>query len=161
MDKWTNRGQSCVYYKMLIPTSYHEYEMTASPSNLPILPSPQSLPDPGSMQAVEENFCLRWANHQNFLTGAARQLRREPEFHDVTLACDDNQIVQAHKVMLAAGSPVFRDLLRKHPHPHPLIYIRGVQSSQLEEVIIEQSFSFYLLSLLSIYSPQLPFVPRC
>ena len=87
---------------------------------------------------MEEKLSLRRASHQAFLSGAARQMRREPEFTDVTLACDDNQSIHAHKLMLAAGSPVFRDILRKHPHP--LIYIRGVNSSQLEEML---TFIYY------------------
>ena len=39
----------------------------------------------------------------------------EPYFHNVTLACDGNQTIQAHKVMVDAVSLVCRNLLRKHP----------------------------------------------
>ena len=87
---------------------------------------------------MEEKLSLRRASHQAFLSGVARQMRREPEFTDVTLACDDNQTIHAQKLMLAAGSPMFRDILRKHPHP--LIYIRGVNRSQLEEML---NFIYY------------------
>ena len=86
-------------------------------------------------QAIEKNFSLHQANHQTFLSEAARQLRREPEFKDITLTCNDNQTVHAHKLMLTAGSPVFKDLLRRNPHPRLLIYIRGVNSHQLEEIL--------------------------
>ena len=70
-------------------------------------------------------FLLFWAKQQTFLSGADCKLQREPEFHNVTLVCNDNQTLQAHEVMLAADSIVFRGLLRKHPHAHPLIYMRG------------------------------------
>ena len=97
------------------------------------------------MQAVEGNCCLRWAqwvSHQTSLRGTAYELQREPELHDVTLACEDNQTMQVHKVMVAAVSPVFKYLLSEYPHPHTLIYVRAVHDSLLEEV----SFSFTLFT---------------
>ena len=51
-----------------------------------------------------------------------RKVKMQEEFCDVTLACDDKQ-VQAHKLVLASYSSVFRDLLIQNPHPHPVIYL--------------------------------------
>ena len=45
-------------------------------------------------------------------------------FSDVTLVCNDNHHIQAHKVILSSGSHFFRDLLLANPHPHPLVYLR-------------------------------------
>ena len=78
-------------------------------------------------------FLLFWAEQQTFLSRADCKLQREYEFHNVTLVCNDNHVLQAHKVMLAADSIFFRGLLRKHPHAHPLIYMRG--GDQQEEVL--------------------------
>ena len=97
------------------------------------------------MQTVEGNCCLRWpqgVSHQTFLRGTAYKLQSEPELHDVTLACEDSQTMGAHKVFLAAVSPVFKYLLSEYPHPHTLIYVRAVHDSLLEEV----SFSFTLFT---------------
>ena len=47
------------------------------------------------------------------------------KFHDVTLAYDDSLIIQTHKVLSVDISSVSRGLLRKHPHPYPLVYMRG------------------------------------
>merc|ERR1712129_209191 len=41
----------------------------------------------------------------------------------------------AHKVILAATSPFFQNLLRKKKHPHPLIYMRGVKSEDLVGIV--------------------------
>ena len=47
-----------------------------------------------------------------------------PKFHGVTLACDDSLTIQTHKVMLDINT-VSRGLLRSHPEPYPLVYVRG------------------------------------
>jgi len=43
------------------------------------------------------------------------------EFTDVTLACEDGQQVEAHKVILASYSLFFLNLEEKHSHP--MIYM--------------------------------------
>ena len=62
-------------------------------------------------------------------------LRKERDFADVTLVCEDGQQVEAHKVILAASSPFFQDLLKRNKHPHPLIFMRNVSSENLEAMI--------------------------
>ena len=54
---------------------------------------------------------------------------------DVTLACEDGKQMEAHKVVLAATSPFFLDLLKKNKHPHPLIYMKGTKSDNLDAMI--------------------------
>ena len=49
----------------------------------------------------------------------------QPKFQGVTLACDDSMTIQTHKVMLVDISTVSAILLRKHPNPYPLVYMRG------------------------------------
>ena len=56
-------------------------------------------------------------------------------FADVTLASEDGQQVEAHKVILPASSPFFLKLLRRNKHSHPLIYMRGLQSEHLVAMI--------------------------
>ena len=53
----------------------------------------------------------------------------------MTLACEDGQQVEAHKVILAASSPVFGNILRRNKHIHPLIYMRGLKSDDLSAII--------------------------
>jgi len=84
--------------------------------------------------ASNEKYCLRWNDFESNISTAFRELRDEKDFFDVTLACDDNQ-VQAHKVILSACSPFFRSILRRNPHQHPLLYLRGVKYSELVNVL--------------------------
>jgi hypothetical protein len=44
----------------------------------------------------------------------------------VSTACEDGQL-GAHKAVLSAGSPLFRQILRQNPHAHPLLYLRGLK----------------------------------
>jgi len=81
-----------------------------------------------------EKFCLKWNDFESNISGAFRELRDEKDFFDVTLACDDNQI-KAHKVIISACSPFFRNVLRQNPHQHPLLYMRGVNFTDLQSVL--------------------------
>merc|ERR1712032_591494 len=84
--------------------------------------------------AAAEKFCLRWNDLESNISTAFRELREEKDFFDVTLACDDSQ-VQAHKVILSACSPFFRNILRRNPHQHPLLYLKGVKYKELLSVL--------------------------
>ena len=81
-----------------------------------------------------EKFCLRWNDFETNISNAFRELREEKDFFDVTLACDDSQI-KAHKVILSACSPFFRNILRRNPHQHPLLYLKGVKYKELLSVL--------------------------
>ena len=81
-----------------------------------------------------EKFCLRWNDFENNISLAFRELRDDKDFFDVTLACDDEQI-QAHKVILSACSPFFKTVLRRNPHAHPLLYLKGVKYHDLQSVL--------------------------
>jgi hypothetical protein len=83
---------------------------------------------------ANEKFCLRWNDFESNISVAFRELREEKDFFDVTLACDDSQ-VQAHKVILSACSPFFRNILRRNPHQHPLLYLKGVKYKELLSVL--------------------------
>ena len=82
-----------------------------------------------------EKLCLQWNDFQTNLTSAFRDLREDKEFTDVTLACEDGQQVEAHKVVLISSSPFFKSLLQRNKHPHPLIYMRGLKSKDLVAMI--------------------------
>merc|ERR1719187_980249 len=83
----------------------------------------------------EEKLCLKWNDFQENAISAFGTLREDREFADVTLACEDGQQVEAHKVILASSSPFFLNLLKRNKHPHPLIYMRGLKSEDLVAMI--------------------------
>jgi len=81
-----------------------------------------------------EKFCLRWNDFESNISSAFRELRDDKDFFDITLACEDEQM-QAHKVILSACSPFFRNILRRNPHQHPLLYLKGVKYTDLQSVL--------------------------
>ena len=81
-----------------------------------------------------EKFCLRWNDFKSNISSAFRELRDDKDFFDITLACDDEQI-QAHKVILRACSPFSWNLMRRKPHQHPLLYLKGVKFTDLQSVL--------------------------
>ena len=84
---------------------------------------------------MSEKLCLQWNDFQDNIKSAFGNLREDNDFADVTLACEDGQQVEAHKVILAASSPFFQRLLGRNKHPHPLIYMRGMKSDDLLAIV--------------------------
>ena len=84
---------------------------------------------------MSQKLRLKWDDFQENLNIAFGSLREDNEFADVTLASEDGQQMDAHKVILAASSPFFQNLLKMNKHPHPLIYMRGVKSENLLAVV--------------------------
>ena len=85
--------------------------------------------------STDEKLCLQWNDFKKNVTSAFGDLRQDKEFTDVTLACEDGQQVEAHKLVLIVSSPFFQNILLKNKHPHPLIYIRGVRYEDLSAML--------------------------
>ena len=84
---------------------------------------------------MSEKLCLQWNDFHENVNSAFGRLRDDKEFTDVTLACEDGQHLEAHKVILAASSPFFEKILQRNKHPHPLIYLRGFHSQDLVTIL--------------------------
>ena len=87
-----------------------------------------------------DNFCLRWNDFEHNINSSLKELRDEKDFFDVTLACEGDDQIQAHKLILSACSPFFKHLLRRHSHQHPLLYLRGIKHKELQNII---NFMYY------------------
>ena len=46
-------------------------------------------------------------------------MRSDTNFADVTLACEEDQHIKAHNIILTACSPFSRNVLKKSKHSHP------------------------------------------
>ena len=81
---------------------------------------------------------LVWSSFYTNVPKTFEDVRASQEFSDVTLACDDEVLVEAHKMILASGSTFFQKLLsagRFRSNPSPIIYLKGVKAWQLEAVM--------------------------
>ena len=84
---------------------------------------------------MSEKLCLQWNDFKENINSAFEKLREDKEFTDVTLVCEDGQLIEGHKVTLATSSPFFENILQKSKHPHPLIYLKGYQSKDFVSIL--------------------------
>ena len=78
-----------------------------------------------------EIYHLKWKDFVSNNSSSLTDLFEESTFSDVTLVSDDHQPFHAHRYVLSAHSPYFKDILLNNPHPHPLIYLRGIHHEDL------------------------------
>ena len=84
---------------------------------------------------MSEKFCLKWNDFESNVSKSFSLLRNEEYLHDVTLVCDDNSQVSAHKLVLSACSEYFKTIFRNNSHPNPLICLEGVSSPELRNIL--------------------------
>lgn len=82
----------------------------------------------------EEEFILNWCEHSNHLLNSFNDYLTENELIDVTLSCEGRNI-GAHRIVLAACSPYFKNLFKLHPTGHPIVVLKGVEFEVLLEVL--------------------------
>ena len=84
----------------------------------------------------QEKIQLAYSDYRTSTSAYLSKVQASSEFSDVTLACEGDILVPAHKLILSAGSSLFESLLSKFgSHPHQLLYLRGVKKDHLEEVL--------------------------
>ncbi|KAF0313065.1 Longitudinals lacking protein-like [Amphibalanus amphitrite] len=83
------------------------------------------------MAGGAQQFCLKWNNYHVNIASSFDSLRVDEDFVDVTLACSGCQL-KAHRMVLSACSPFFRQLLKSNPHPHPIVILRDVSQYNME-----------------------------
>ena len=87
------------------------------------------------MMVGSDGACLVWDGFGANLQKYYRKLREEPRFSNVTLMCEDGEPVPSHRIVLAAGSDFFSKVLAQTDHANPLIYLKGVERSDLDCMI--------------------------
>ena len=97
-----------------------------------------------------EKFCLKWKDFQANISSSFGLMRSDRDFSDVTLVSEVNNKIETHKIILAASSSFFQDMLKEDNHPHPLLYMRGVTTTQLCAIV-----DFIYNGEVNIYQEQL------
>lgn len=83
---------------------------------------------------AEDKFFLKWGNHEKNIAEALKSLNSDGAFYDVSIACE-GRILETHKLILAASSSVFGQILTQFSHPHPMIYLRGIKASDMNALL--------------------------
>jgi len=82
-----------------------------------------------------DKFCLKWSEFETNIREFFRDLREDQNQFDVTLATDDEYQIQAHKLILSAGSKFFCNIMTQTKHPNPFIYLKGIKREQIENIL--------------------------
>ena len=82
-----------------------------------------------------DKYNFAWHAFSDHLQTMFKELYEEEKHSDVTLVCDDQTQFKAHKIVLRACSPVFKKIIDNNPSQHPLIYLRGIQSYEMESIL--------------------------
>jgi len=82
----------------------------------------------------DDQFLLQWSSYEGNFSAYLKDLRASNDFFDVTLACEDDQ-VHCHKLVLSSCSSLLLKLFRQNVHPHPLLYLKGIQFKHLLSVL--------------------------
>jgi len=76
--------------------------------------------------------------NDNFNTFAQETFQKalyDKNFSDVTLVSSDDELIPAHKLILSGSSSFFGNLLSKHNHPNPLIFLKGVPAKIMMSIL--------------------------
>ena len=80
-------------------------------------------------------WCTKCNEFDTNIREYLRILREDQRFFDVTLVTDDGQHIQAHKIILSAGSNFFSDIFLRSNQTNMLIYLKGINSAQLKHLL--------------------------
>lgn len=103
-------------------------------------------------------FVLRLPDHQKELHQFIWQLFDEQIHTDVTLALDDGQYIKAHKLILSAFSPYFKQVLTRISNPlqYPVIIVKDIVYEDLRSLI-----EFMYRGCTTVANERLPQVLKC
>ncbi|XP_031787158.1 longitudinals lacking protein, isoforms H/M/V isoform X11 [Nasonia vitripennis] len=82
----------------------------------------------------DQQFCLRWNNHQSTIIQNFDTLLESGTLVDCTLAAE-GKYLKAHKVVLSACSPYFEGLLSEHYDKHPVFILKDVKFKELKAMM--------------------------
>ena len=83
----------------------------------------------------QEKYHLRWQTYSDHLKSMMQELMKNEDFADVTLITEDKKHVKANINVLRACSPFFKEMLKKEKFVSPIVYLRGIQFSELEYIM--------------------------
>ena len=84
---------------------------------------------------MSEKFSLKWSAFKSNVCNSFTVLRNEDYLQDVTIVTDDNELVEAHKLVLSACSEFFKNIFKKNRHSHPLLCLEGVSSKDIQNLM--------------------------
>ena len=83
----------------------------------------------------QDKYSLTWKSYSDHLRSMMKELMMNEDFSDVTLVTEDKKHIKANINILSTCSPVFKDMLKKEKNTNQIMYLRGVQYSEMESIM--------------------------
>ena len=99
---------------------------------------------------MDEKFNLSWDTYSNHLKEMIHDMYEKNEYTDVTLVSEDRKQFKAHRLVLSSCSPLFKSIISESKNPSPFIYLRGIQSCEIESIL-----HFLYLGQATIYNERM------
>ena len=83
---------------------------------------------------AKDSVQMSWSDFQKATLNFLGKAQRSGDFTDVTLACEDGELILAHKIILSAGSSFFEAVFKKIGQSQsnlPLVFLRGVEKEEM------------------------------
>ncbi|KAG1661322.1 Protein bric-a-brac 2 [Nymphon striatum] len=81
-----------------------------------------------------QEYCLKWDNHHGNLTTFFDDFLLSEKFVDVDITCE-GKFIKAHKIVLSACSPFFKEIFSNNPCKHPVVFMNDVNFFDLQAII--------------------------
>ena len=65
---------------------------------------------------MSEKLCLQWNVFKENIKSAFGSFREDKDFADVTLVCENGDLIEADKAILVASSPLFKMIFTGNKH---------------------------------------------
>ncbi|XP_062128027.1 B-cell CLL/lymphoma 6 member B protein [Drosophila sulfurigaster albostrigata] len=99
----------------------------------------------------QQQFCLRWHNHQTSLLSTLPVLLDQSHLTDVTISAE-GRLLRAHRVVLSACSSFFMEIFRAlEASNHPVIIIPGASFAAIVALL-----TFMYSGEVNVYEEQIP-----
>jgi len=84
---------------------------------------------------MAEKFNLKWTDFNSSVIKSFRNIRDDEDLFDVTFACDDQNQISAHKLILSSSSEYFKNIFKQNKNPHPLLCLLDVSSGEMKSIL--------------------------
>ena len=84
---------------------------------------------------MTNEVCLNWTLFEQNFKESLKELRHDQDYLDVTLACEGDFQVDAHKIILSMGSNFFSEIFKKSKNKIAFVFLKGINQTQLKNLM--------------------------